>query len=583
MEEQRPVSRHKWFALGCLTSVILIVLVMALGIGLAIKSHKSISKPVKANSYLDLKLAGQIVEFSEIESDALFDVQNTSAREVIAKIEAAAHDTNIRGILLEPRGVLCSTSTADDIGRALRKFTESGKPVYAYVESCGDRDYYLCSFAQKIIVNPSVSSAMILTGTGSTINYYKRLFDKLGVEFRVVHAGKYKGTGEYYVQDAMSPELRENLTGVVDSAYVRKIETLAGNRNLDRAEIRRIYEQRPSLFIAPDQAIEWKLADEKAYRKDFLQSIRADRGRIVSLSKYDREYSESGGDDEIAVVYMQGEIITAASEWNEGVITAKTYDKIFDDLESDSSVKAVVLRVNSPGGSALESDILHHRIEQLKAKKRVVVSMGAVAASGGYYISCGADRIYAEPSTITGSIGVVSAIPNLSKTMAKLGVTPQSVTRGKFASAFNPTLPFNPDDTASLEQYSQLIYTEFKTNVAAGRHMTPEQVEAIAQGRVYSGFKAREIGLVDEVGTLDDAVTAAGELAHITSWTVVRYPETRTMIETILKHKLDLKTMSTALRGELAEQLAGPSSQTLIDAFRREPAQLLAPWDISGE
>jgi protease-4 len=588
MEEYRPVSRHKWFALGCLTSFILIGLLVAILVTIGVRSTRTITAVVKPDSYLHLQLTGPIAEYNEIRDDFIFETETASVHELIRKIHAAQTDSNIRGILLEPRGVVCGSAVADRLGQALLEFRDSGKDVTAYIEDCGDRDYYLCTFANRIVMNPSASASIMLTGVGSSLNYYKRLLDKLGIEFKVVHAGKYKGTGEPYVLDAMSPEFRENLTGVLDSTYVRKLKTIAENRKRvveqeddinedNRYEyIRKIYEERPSLFITADKAREMGLIDETAYRQDLLKSLRAD-GHLVKASKYDREPAGYNASNRVAVVYLQGEIMGMASEWQPGVITAERFDKIATELEKDSSTRAVVLRVNSPGGSALESEIIHHRIEQLKTHKKVVVSMGNVAASGGYYISSGADAIFADPYTITGSIGVVSAIPNLSKGAAKLGVTPQTVSRGKFANAFDPMLPFNPNDVNSLQAHSITIYEEFKSRVAEGRKMTPDQVEAIAQGRVWSGAKAKEIGLVDEVGTLDEAVAKAATLAGLKSFGTDYYPETHTVMETILKDRLNINTLSTALHAGLVEDWGNLPVEVLMDAFRREPVQLLAP------
>ncbi|MBN1327008.1 MAG: S49 family peptidase, partial [Candidatus Cloacimonetes bacterium] len=391
--------KGKWFAFGCLTSIVVIVAIIfsifytLIKMGDSFKTDKKLKIP--SGSYLSLALKGEIAEYSEFD-DSIFGQDKSFAHEIIHKINRAGTDDNITGIILEPHMISCGYAVMNEIKQALDNFSSRGKPVYAYLETALNKDYLLACSADKIYLNPSSSAGIILTGVGGEILFYKEMFDKIGVEFNVIHAGKYKGAGETFSRDQFTKPVTDNLDLLFEDIYQNLLTTISTDRQLPRESVRAIFETRKEIFINRENALDSGLVDQLIYHDEFIENIGINSDQLINWSKYTMPVFRTS-EQQIAVVYLQGDITSAEGNYSISTINYQKLNKIIEDIEKDDQVKGVVLRINSPGGSALESENIYSRLEKLNSKKPIVVSMSNVAASGGYYISAGADYIYADP------------------------------------------------------------------------------------------------------------------------------------------------------------------------------------------
>ena len=389
--------RTKWFFLGCLTSVILVLAIITFSvIGLMklssrYSSHQAAN--IKPGTVLHLKLSGPILEYNEF-YDNYFTDTGTGAHQLIRKIEAAGKDENIEAILIQPEWISCGYAVLNELKEALQEFKNQGKQVYAFLERAGNKDYLLATVADEIYLNPSASAGILLTGVGSSMLFYKDLFDKIGIEVTVIHAGEYKGFGESYSRKNLSPPVRQNLNFLMTEIYDSILEDLSVSRQLEYSETEYVYENRPELFISGSQALDYGLVDELSFFEDTVLKVCGNEKKLVSFKNYNPAASFDLTSNKVAVVYLQGEIMEGNINYGTEFINFEKLDEILDDLETNPFVKCVVLRINSPGGSALESEIMFNRIEKFKRIKPVVISMSNVAASGGYYISAPGNYIY---------------------------------------------------------------------------------------------------------------------------------------------------------------------------------------------
>ncbi|MCD4651709.1 MAG: signal peptide peptidase SppA [Candidatus Cloacimonetes bacterium] len=567
--------KGKWFTFGCLTSIGLLIIMSIIGfstIGFAVGNIASKKDRLQSDSWLHLKLSGVVEEYKQTKSSP-FD-ERQCAFEIVHKIEKAATDDKIRGILLEPRGFAAGGVTLVNIGKALHDFSQTGKPVYAVFNMGTDRDYLIASYADKIYLTPSFSGGIILTGTGTSKHYYKKLLAKLGIKMHVFHAGKFKGAFENYTRDSMSPELRQNIEPVLDGLYRYKLTVIAENRDMSIEQITDIYEQRDHMFIAPDEALEMGLVDELKQVWELKKELGIDRKKLVGLDDYNMPENICSEPDRIAVIYCMG-VIMPKGRWDEDYISSSRLIKTLEEVEKNDKIKAVVLRVNSPGGSALESDIILSRIDALQKVKPVVISMGDIAASGGYFLSCHGDYVYAEPATITGSIGVVSMLPEFEGLKKKLGFKDEYISRGKFIFAINPWQKLSPEMKTSMEYFGASVYKEFKSRISTGREMTMDEVEEVAQGRIWLAETALEHQLIDAVGNLDDAVAKAAELAKTHTWSEQYLPKRKSFFDVLLEEKLDFLQSSIVSKYLAANGFE--DLETLINSIGQEPVQMLCP------
>lgn len=516
---------------------LLFVLLIGLGVVIASKGDSAEKPDVKANSVLRINLNGEIPERSKEDPFARLsggEAKSIGLTEILEDLSIAQKDNNIKGIYLDLTDVPAGQATIEAIRKRLIEVKKSGKFVYAYSEMYTERAYYLASVADKVFLNPN--GMIEFDGLATEPFFIKNMLDRLGVQPEIFYAGKFKSATEPLRFTKMSDENRKQVTEYLESFYSHYMQGISKSRNIEYATLDNT--SRKGLVHDAKEALQYKLVDGLIYYDEFLKMMKDKLGekeekdiKIVEIEEYDGMRNEtSNSSDKIAVVYASGNIVDG--EGDKDNIGGEKYARIFRKLRTNNDVKAIVVRVNSGGGSALASDIMWRELKLAKLKKPIIVSMGDVAASGGYYMSCMADKIYAEPNTLTGSIGVFSIIPKTQKFFEdKMGVTFDRVSTGEMSHLYSLNKPFTEAEKQILQKYTDNTYDKFLTRVAEGRSKTKEQIHEIAQGRVWSGNDALKNGLVDELGGLDDAIAFASKKAGVKSYRVSRYPEKKNAIE----------------------------------------------------
>ncbi|OIO08779.1 MAG: signal peptide peptidase SppA [Flavobacteriaceae bacterium CG1_02_35_72] len=451
-----------------------------------------------------------------------------SLDKVLIAIENAKNDDRIEGISIESKDLNAGFAQMQAIRNKLEDFKTSGKFVNAFADGYSQKNYYLSSVADSIYINPIGN--IDFKGLSAEILYFKDFQEKYGLKMEVIRHGKYKSAVEPFLENKMSDANREQITSFLQSIWQTMLADIAKSRsktveqlnviadNLDARNAKRALQNKMidgalyhDEYVSKLKKLTGITDDEKLLKVDLMDYIDSGKGLITSTAK-----------DKIAIIYAEGEIMNG--EGNEDYIGPETMIKYLTKARKDKNIKAIVLRINSPGGDGLASDIIWREIELTKKEKPVVVSMGNYAASGGYYMACNADKIFAQPTTITGSIGVFGIIPNASGFAKNIGVNSEQVGTNKNAENYSPFKPMSDHFKGEVTEYIEDFYINFVTKVAQGRHKTFEEIDAIAQGRVWTGTQALQNGLVDELGTLDDAVLAAAEMASTTDYKRVSYP-----------------------------------------------------------
>lgn len=542
---------------------------------------------IEPNTYLELSLGGLHHDYNEYEG-IFFMKEKLSIGEICRRLDAAKQDAHIKGIILKPEFYMGGWALTKELHDKLLEFKKSGKKIYAYISLTIDKGYYLASVADSIFLNPSPSAGIALSGIGVEINFYKGFFDKMGIEFTVMHQGKYKGAYETFSRKTISEPLRESLTNYIGEIYDIYMGQLAKNRKFSDDKLKDIMEERKEFLISGQTALDLKLVDALSYENEF-KDVMLKNNHLVNFEDYTKK-TTTFSSDKIAVLYAQGRIVMSDADrrFSGGyrIITEENIGKELRRIQKMKSVKALVLRVDSGGGSALVSDIIFDYIEKVKAKMPVIVSMGNMAASGGYWISCGADYIFAQPNTITGSIGVVGLVPNWQKLREWADINTYQIKRGKYATFFSPNFAPSADDKKSLNLTMENVYRAFKEKVAKNRNMSLSKVEEVAQGRIWTGIDAVENGLVDELGGLNDAIAKAAELAHIKTYSVFVLPTRKGLLDIIREEKLFnietivdlyLKNVNPNIFEDIIDQ------KDLIKMATQEPVQLILPYKISWQ
>ena len=536
------------YVLATVTGIILVSIVMAiLGVislvGLAASS--AATTQVEDNSVFTLMLSGQLEERTQ---DNPFDKVFGAASEtlglddILDAIKKAKDNKNIKGIYIEA-GLFSADTPASmhAIREALLDFKKSGKWIVAYADSYTQGTYYICSAADKLYLNPS--GMLDWHGLVSEPYFMKDLLAKFGVKYQLCKVGKYKSAPEQMTADKMSDPNRDQVTAYMNGIWQVMLSDVSKSRNISVDSLN-IYADRYIALSDQKDLIKMKMVDKFLYTNEVKNEIKKllkidkdDHINQLTLEDMANVPGKKEDGERIAVYYAFGDIVdseTASSLTSSQSIVATEVCKDLEELMNDDDIKAVVLRVNSPGGSAYASEQIWRAVQNLKAKKPVVVSMGGYAASGGYYISCGANYIYSEPTTITGSIGIFGMFPDFSGLLTdKLGVKFDQVKTNKHADFGTMSRPFNAEEMALLEQYIGRGYELFRSRVAEGRKMSIDQVEEIAQGRVWLGNDALKIKLVDGIGSLDDAVKKAAKLAKVDKFYVANYPDQPSWFESL--------------------------------------------------
>lgn len=575
--------------LGTLTALtLLLVFGLLLISGIAsILQEPMAPKISRPNSVVTLNLNTQIADrpptFNEIE--VLFELndQIIGLHELLLAIDTAAQHPNIEGIVLQADFISAGWSQIREIRNALLKFKATGKFIYAYHDIASQKSYYLTSVADSLVLNPA--GMIEFKGLASEVLYYKDFQDRYGLKMEVIRHGKYKSAVEPFLENEMSADNRFQIKSLLNNLWETLRNEMAETRSLSPSALDALAQE--SKIAVPLDALEAHLVDQLGYESDLEAMVKERLGISVedsvsyvstasllgSASQYNSEIK-----DRIAVVYAQGTILYGPE--SESYISQEAFVKAFETLAKDDWIKAVVLRVDSPGGSALTSELLWQAIEKVKAKKPVIVSMGNVAASGGYYIAAGADQIFLDPLTVTGSIGVFATLPNASGFLASKGIRAERVETHPNGLGYSFFSPMTDNFRTQTEKGIEQTYALFKDRVAQGRSLTAREVETLAQGRVWSGNQAVAQGLADQLGGIQDALNAAAQAAGIQEYNVMTYPQFEESLQSLLQgvsvslfspHPLEgwvPKKMQNTL-----ESFTNPNSYTVFQA--------LLPFDLN--
>ncbi|MCE2655143.1 MAG: signal peptide peptidase SppA [Sediminibacterium sp.] len=543
-------SFFKTFFAALLALIIFSFLGFFILIGIAAAFSTDEKVVVAQNSVLVIDASETFLEQSK--NDPFSELMNKkngkqpSLSELIGLLNYAKKDSSIKGIYIKCAENPNGYAATEEIRKALIDFKKSNKFIVAYAETISQKGYMMANVADQIYTHPQ--GGMEWSGFNYETMFLKGLIDKLEIEPQIFYAGKFKSATEPFRYTQMS-EANKLQTGIwLNSIYNNFIQGAAEMRNLNADSIK-AFANEGKVQNAKD-ALKYKLVDGLIY-DDQLKKIISKKLRVVDETKISfvsiNNYAESvalrgTGSGKIAVIYADGDVVMGKGQ--NDAIASDDYRVLIQKIRNDKSIDAVVLRVNSPGGSALASDIIWREIDLLKKEKPVVVSMGDLAASGGYYISCGADSIFADANTITGSIGVFSVIPNAEKFLKnKIGVTFDRVKTGQYADAPSATRALTVTEQKFLQAGVDSVYYTFKSRVAAGRQKSLDYIDTIAQGRVWTGADAIKVGLVDKIGTLNDALASAAKMAKLKGYSIKSYPETRSFIEEFFEgYKNEVKT-----------------------------------------
>ncbi len=569
-----------------LTSIIITVISIVSVAGMVASEGATGSVP--KNSVLRIKLQGSIEEragegspMDLLSQDEVVSIGLDQALEALKK--AAAND-RVKGIYLEGGVLAAVPAELQELRQGLLEFKESGKWIVAYGDTYTRGAYYLCSVADEVYLNPY--GMIDWSGMSSQPIFYTGLMKKLGIKMQVFKVGTYKSAVEPFINTEMSEANREQVQSFLFSIWNNMLKDVAQSRGMTVEALNALADSATVLCDAKVY-MENKFVDKLCYLSDVREALRQrleleDDDDLTFTNLADVAASDDLGDkvdEEVAVYYAYGEINDARGTGfsQEHSITTKETLSELQKLRNDDDVKAVVIRVNSPGGSAYASEQIWHEIQLLRAEKPVVVSMGGMAASGGYYISCGANKIFAEPMTLTGSIGIFGMIPDASELLTqKLGLSFDVVKTNAMSDFGAMGRPFNATESAKMQSYINSGYELFTGRVAGGRGMAQDSVKAIAEGRVWTGEQALKIGLVDQLGNLDDAIKAAAELAELEKYTIGRYPSPTPWYMTLLDKESN-EYLENKMRAALGEYY--PAFALIQRIGKMNPVQARLPFD----
>jgi protease-4 len=544
---------------------------------------------VKNNSVIELNLehikndyAGK---YKDPWMEILADGEKVGLSDIINAIEKAKTDHDIKGISILNNDSELGIAQSKSLRDALENFKKSGKFVMAYANSFSQKEYYLNSVANTVYINPA--GDFDFKGLSAEIMFFKDFQDKTGVKMEVIRHGKYKSAVEPFLDNKMSDANRKQISELLNSVWSSITADISKSRNVSVAQLNKI--ANGLLARTPEMAKAEKLVDFVGYEDVYHDAIRKllkvdkdDDYNKVDILEYTRKIGTTSTDfdikDKIAVIYAQGDIMSGEGDVN--TIGEGSMRRSLIEARKDKNVKAIVLRIDSPGGNALTSDLIWREIGLTKKLKPVVVSMGNYAASGGYYIACNANTIFAENNTITGSIGVFGILPNFTQLATKIGIHTEQVKTNENAAEYSPFVPMDEKFKAVTQEGVEHVYKTFVSHVAEGRKMSFAQVDSIAQGRVWSGSQALKVGLVDKIGGLDDALKEAAGLAKIKSYKTQNFPEFEKDINDILDNLPFAKSKESFIKEELGEE-----TYRIMEQIKRmksqKGVQAIMPFEIS--
>lgn len=561
---------------------IMVVILVLVGFGIASVAAKDVVKEIKENSVLEINLSGNIDDYAPIEINPLKMIlglgdETYGFNQICKTIENATYDDNIKGISLRglPQNLGWAQATA--LRAMLQNFKDNDKFVYAYADTYSQKSYYLSSVANKVFMSPL--GYVELKGLHSEVLFYKDFQEKYGVKMEVIRHGKYKSAVEPFLANKMSDANREQISELIHGLWNQVEKEIENSRDIDvEKAVMNMYGRSSNTCLTNGLVDTVMYLDE--YKEYIEGKLDVEKLRKVSLQDYmsqDMLNSLIELPNKIAVIYAQGEI-----KYGEGNLTEigqGNMIKALNKAAEDKDVKAIVFRINSPGGSALASDLIWNAVNKAKQKKPVIVSMGNLAASGGYYIACPADRIFAEPTTITGSIGVFGILPNANELTEEMGIHSEVVSTHDNGIHYSPFQPIDNRFKKVVKNGIEQIYDDFLDRVSKGRNMTKQEVDKVAQGRVWIGAKALEIGLVDELGGLSDAIAYAAKEVDLKDYSLQELP----VYDMDFKKALGLNpfaksALKTVLPNSLAEQAAH-----LKSIFEQQTVQARVPFLMNVE
>lgn len=531
------------FILGAIVLFFLLIGIVSLIISSASDKEVRIAEKTILHIRFDQPLRDRTPShpFENIDFTNFKSKRQPGVGEIVEEIKRAATDEKIKGIYLDAGFVAGSPAMVEEVRNAILQFKKSGKPVLAYADAYTQGGYYLASAADSVFLNPQ--GAIMLAGLSTQLLFFKGTLEKLEIEPQVIRHGKYKSAIEPFIYDRMSDENREQIAGFVDPIWNHMVSRISDSRKMSENEVRLIADSLKARDAEDARSL--KLIDQTIYFDQFIARLNkltdtksTKKPELITLAEYRHT---TGGEkkkpftkDRIAVIYAEGSIVDGNGDDNS--VGSVPVSAAIREARNDDNVKAIVLRVNSPGGSALASEVIWREMVLAKKEKPVVVSMGGVAASGGYYISCGASKIVAQPNTITGSIGVFGLLFNAQEMLKnKLGITVDTYKTGPYTDMGMPTRPLTEPERQILQEEVDEIYNVFTQRVADGRKMSQADVDSIGQGRVWTGEDALKLNLVDTIGGLKDAIAIAAKMAKLDNYKLRTLPERKEGIEAIMK------------------------------------------------
>ena len=542
------------FIAGLLLPFFLLFIIVI--IGSASSSDKDIK--IKENSVLTIDFKSKIVEHENESEASMFDLKDDAElkyQDILNAIETAKNDDKIKGISIELDDIDAGITQIDDIRKSLEDFKKSNKFVYAYGNNVSQASYYLGSVADQYFLNPV--GGIELKGLSSEVVFLKEFAEKYGININVIRHGNFKAAVEPFLRNEMSPENKEQMTALLNDTWGEISSKIIQSRKLDPTEFKTVVD---SLYATiPDLSLKHKLADKLVQKSEYEEIIKnkLNVGKDEKLNKVSiRNYAFSQvdtktNDNKIAVLYASGTIYNG-NKYSD--IHSERYIQYIKNLAQDDNIKAVVLRVNSPGGSANASDESLYELQQLKQKKPLIIAFGDYAASGGYYISMAGDRIFAQNNTITGSIGVFGVIPDAKNLANRNGIYSDVVSTNANSNMISPFSGLSSGTLAIAQRSVVNTYNRFVHFVSKNRNKTAEEVDAVGSGRVWSGKRAKEIGLVDEIGSLNDAVKYAANKANITEYEAVSYPEKVDKFEQIMGNLRQGNIAESYVKSQISEE-----------------------------
>lgn len=560
-----------------------VVIIIGFFAMILMSSLSDTSTKINKNSVLTLNIKTSVIDSPTDENQSLFNFnskdKNVLLLDILDAIKKAKTDDNIKGISIETDHINAGITQLDNIREAIVDFKKSGKFVYAYGNTVSQPAYYLGSVADKYYLNPA--GGIELKGLSTEVTFFKEFADKYGIGIEVIRHGKFKAAVEPFLRNEISPENKEQLSTLLNDVWDRTSKSISASRNINPAELKTVVD---SLYaIIPDLSLKYKLTDQLIQKGEYdnlikqkLNLKKEDKLSKVSFNKYIKTIEPSTESDQIGLLYASGEIHSG-----EG------YNNIFSDnlikeiikLKDNNKIKAVVFRVNSPGGSANASDEILFELKQLQLKKPLVVSFGDYAASGGYYISMAADKIYSEPNTLTGSIGVFGVVPYAKEIAQKNGIRADVVSTNANSNMFSILNGVSPGALSIMQKSVESTYSRFVHFVTQNRKKTFEEIDAVGGGRVWTGTRAKQIGLVDELGSITDAIDFAAKKAKLNKYSISSYPAKSTPLEQFLKNMSEDEISAKLIKNKIGadnykifEHITNPTMQSGI--------MMQLPYDI---